>query len=537
MIPNRQLLAGTFAALVCWSHLPGMGFCDEADSSSKPAVITFNEHIAPIIHAKCSGCHRPGQAGPFNLITFEDVAKHALTMDAVIDSNYMPPWKPVNQNVAFARDRRLTESQKSLIKRWIASGKLKGSGPEPALPIDSADWALGPPDMVVKMNGKFNVPAAGPDIYRSFVFPLQLSEDKWIKAIDYRPAAKQSVHHALFFADQQGTARQLDGKDGQPGIEGMGFLGAASQASAPPAGNAPSGLFSGLQLGRPQQDIAQRLAQGLGGYAPGNTPAKLPGDLAMPLPKGSDIVMQTHFHPSGKPEVEQGEIALYFADKKPSRTLIPIQVPAMFGVGEGIRVPAGERNYRVTDTYELPIDVQLISIGAHAHYICREAKMSARLPDGSMVTLLQIDDWDLDWQDRYYFEETLKLPAGSTLTTELVYDNSDDNPENPNVPPVEIRWGRESGDEMGSATVMVIPVDESELSALTQSLRTYFMASITKGDIVDLLMQLDTNRDGGLQKSEAPARMASRFRLLDRNRNDRLEPQELEFLRSLMPSR
>lgn len=172
------------------------------DGKSDQQPVTFSEDIAPIIWDRCAGCHRPGQVGPFSLLTYEQVADRAQTILAVIDAQYMPPWKPINHNLEFANDRRLTKQQIQLLERWVQQGKKKG-GPEQARPQSKFPdkWILGQPDLVVKMKGQFEVPAAGPDIYRSFVFPLDLPEEKWIKAVELRPAARTSVHHALFFVD------------------------------------------------------------------------------------------------------------------------------------------------------------------------------------------------------------------------------------------------------------------------------------------------------------------------------------------------
>ena len=507
---------------------------------SAQELVTFNQHIAKIVHRKCR--HRPGQAGPLSLVTFKEVAKRARTMDAVIDSGYMPPWKPVNDHVEFQNDRRLTSEEKRLLKRWILGGMPRGMGEAPKLPEFPDGWQLGKPDLVVTMaSGKFVVPASGPDIYRSFVFPINLPKDQWIKAIEFRPTAMRSVHHALFFVDEFQNARQMDGKDGKPGISGMAFLG--GRRTIEKKGTSKSRLQALREMMEQMRKVqsvevappaSNALSRGLGAYVPGWTATKLPGDLAMFLPRGSDIVMQTHFHPSGKREAENGKIAIYFAKSPPSKRIVPIQIPAMFGIGVGLKVPAGKSDYRVSESFKVPVDIDLISIGAHAHYICRKAKMTAIRPNGRKSVLLQIDDWDLDWQDRYFFKKPLRIPAGTTLTTELIYDNSSNNPENPNHPPREIRWGRESGDEMGSVTVQVVAAKESERPMLQASLRKYFLRSMTQGNMVDLLMQLDTNRDGGLQKSEAPARMSQRFHLLDQNGDGSLDRRELEFIGRLM---
>jgi hypothetical protein len=247
--------------------------------------------------------------------------------------------------------------------------------------------------------------------------------------------------------------------------------------------------------------------------------------------------MQTHFHPSGRPEVEEGELAIYFAEKEPSRKLVNIQIPAAFGIGVGLKIPAGKKDYTISESFELPAEIRLISVTAHAHYICRHASMTAKLPDGSTKVLLKIDDWDLDWQDRYYFKNLVTLPAGTVLTSKLIYDNSADNPENPNSPPREIRWGRESGDEMGSLSIQAVAVNEEDRQSLETSIGKYMVQSVMQGDIVDLLMQLDTDRDGGLQPAEAPPRMQQRFSLLDRNQDNKLDRNELGLLRRFLPNR
>ena len=518
---------------------------DNVDTNLQKSV-TFNGDIAPIIFDKCTSCHRRGQSGPFSLQTYQDVSKRARTIQAVIDSGYMPPWKPVNHDVQFANDRRLSVEQKEKIKHWIVSGKPEGDGKPPTLPTFPEEWQLGKPDIVLKMAGRFEVPASGPDIYRSFVFPAQFPEDKWVKAIEYRPTATSSVHHAIFFIDQSGGARQLDGSDGKPGIPGMGFLGTSFTKPDNALSSDRSKKRTGFRdvFARIQQlgskslspQFANELNRGLGGYVPGSTPAKLPGDLAMRLPAESDIVLQTHFHPSGRVESEAGKIGIYLADRPPSKQLVPIQVPAVFGVGTGLRVPAGAKDYTIKDSFVVPVDIQLVSIGAHAHYICRNVKMIAREPNGTSRTLLQIDDWDLDWQDRYYFREPITLPAGTVLESQLVYDNSADNPENPYHPPREIRWGRESNDEMASVTLLTVAVDQAKHSILTEGIRTYTISSISQQDIVDLLLQFDANQDDFLQRSETPARLLGRFHLLDRNSDNALSREELGVLRQFLPA-
>ena len=236
--------------------------------------VTFSDHIAKIIYAKCSSCHRPGQAGPFDLLTYDDIAERADTIKAVVDDGYMPPWKNMTDDVSFQHDRRLTRDEFQLIQRWVAAGAPQGNPrTAPPLPKFPTEWQLGRPDVVVEMNGSFDVPASGPDVYRSFVFQLDLPEHKWVKAVEVKSQAKSALHHALFFVDAAKSSRSEDGKDGKPGMSGMGFLGRAAMASA----NARN------------KDASIQPSISLGGYVPGTTPMLLPGDNAMLLSSGKEI--------------------------------------------------------------------------------------------------------------------------------------------------------------------------------------------------------------------------------------------------------
>ena len=491
-------------------------------SGTAGAAVTFNGEIATIVYAKCASCHRPGQSGPFPLLTYEQVKKKSRTIDEAVSDRYMPPWKPVNDNVHYANDRRLSEREIGLFREWVKTGCPEGDpAKKPVPPEFPSDWYLGKPDLVVTMQGEFAVPADGPDIYRSFVFPVGLPADKWVKAVELRPKAKSAVHHALFFIDTEGRARAVDGKDGKAGISGMGFL---------RGGEREGGLGGG---------------RGLGGHVPGAVPSKLPGDLAMHLPAGADVVMQTHFHPSGKAEVEHAELAFYFADKAPSKPLISVQVPPAFGRLAGIDIPAGKSDYTVTDSVILPADVEGITVSGHAHYICKKMKMTATLPDGSQKILLQIDDWDLDWQDGYTFAEPAKLPKNTKIETVLIYDNSSNNPENPNNPPQRIKWGHESGDEMGSITLTVVAAKAEDSEMIEKGIRRQAGARVVGAlatGIKDRQNQLslayhDQNGDGKLVPSEVPEEYQKKiFTDFDKDGNRIIEGPEVPALETWLES-
>ncbi|WP_404309398.1 hypothetical protein [Neorhodopirellula lusitana] len=519
------ILGFTFCAASGWSEEPGIG------------AVMFERDVAPIIRDRCAGCHRPGQSGPFSLLTRNDVILHASTIQAVIDDGYMPPWKPVPTGVTYANDRRLVDDEKALINQWIdqvasLDNELDSTDRQSVQAVRSvvqSDWSLGTPDMVVRMRHPFTVPADGPDLYRSFVMPLALPEDRWIKAMELRPTARGAVHHALFFVDPDGKARARSNRDGQTGFSGMSFL-------------IPSA--SGLDA------IAKNMNRGLGGYVPGATPNRLPGDLARKLPAGSDIVMQTHFHPIGREVIEQAELGIHFAKQPSSQRIIPIQVPALFGIGAGIDIPPGDDHYVVTQTYELPVDVEAIEVGGHAHYVCESMKMSAHRPDGSQMNLLRIDSWDLDWQDQYQFSDRMALPKGTKLQVQIVYDNSDANPANPYSPPRRIQWGRESNDEMGSMVVHVVATSQEDCEILEQHLEQFTLASLRrrinartqmfgrlgrfKPGPQLLLTLFDRNKDGALQATEIPSAYRSNLMdFFDLDLDQTLSPAELKRARQL----
>jgi mono/diheme cytochrome c family protein len=401
------------------------------------AAVTFSEHIAPIMFDKCANCHRPGQVGPFSLLTYNDLRKKAKIIQQVTEQRTMPPWHPAPGHGEFRNERRLSDRQIATIKSWVESGMPEGDAKKlPKLPEFTEGWALGKPDLVVSMDKAYEVPATGRDIYRNFVIPLNLTEDKWVTAIELRPSARKVVHHVLYFLDTTGKARERDGKDGQPGYRGAGF--------------SPG-------------------ARGVGGWAAGRTADHLPLDLALPFPKGSDLILSAHLHPSGKVEHEKTTVGLYFAKKKPERTHVVFQAPPFFGIASGINIPAGKKDFTIRAKHTVPVDIELVTIHGHAHLICESMKAVATLPDGGKKDLLWIPKWDFNWQDSYTYKSPVRLPKGTVIDVELTYNNSADNPANPFNPPQRIRWGEQTTNEMGSIIFGCVAVNESEVAALRRS--------------------------------------------------------------------
>jgi hypothetical protein len=395
--------------------------------------VTFEKDIAPIIYRNCAPCHRPGEAAPFALMSYQDVAKRGKLIAKVTASRFMPPWKAEPGSYAFRDERRLTEQDITAIQEWFKAEMPQGDGPKCEPPKFASGWPLGEPDLVVEMPAAYHVPAEGPDIYRNMAVPLGLVEDKWMTAIDMRPTARAGVHHVLYFADPNGRIHEKAQQGAEPGFSGM----RAGGATIP-----------------------------LGGWAVGAQPHFFPEGLALRIPKGSDLVVQYHFHPTGKPESEKSLIGLYFAKKAPERTLTRIQMPPSYSLFSGLDIPAGEKDFVIRDSYTLPVAIDAVGVGAHAHYLATQMKMTAALPDGGIKTLLYIKDWDFAWQDRYFFKEMAPLPQGTRLEVEIHWDNSAENSRNPSSPPIRVTWGEQTKDEMGSISLMVVPHEEAELSTL-----------------------------------------------------------------------
>jgi mono/diheme cytochrome c family protein len=407
-------------------------------TTASAAAVTFNHDIAPIVYHNCSPCHRPGEAAPFALLSYADVTKKARTISKVTASRLMPPWKAEPASYAYRDERKLTDQQIGLIQAWVRDGMPEGGAADKINPPDfGSGWPLGEPDLIVQMPSAYHVPADGPDIYRNIAVPLGLAENKWVTAIDMRPSARSVVHHVLYFADPSGKIHQRASQGSEPGFTGMRVGG----ASIP-----------------------------LGGWALGAQPHFYPEGLALEVPKGSDFVVQYHFHPTGKSEAEKSLLGFYFAKKPPERSLTRIQMPPSYSLFSGLDIPAGQKDFVIRDSYTLPVPVDGVAVSVHAHYIGKQMKMTATFPNGDTKTLLVIKDWDFAWQDRYFFKDLVALPGGTRLDAEIHWDNSAENPRNPSSPPVRVTWGEESKDEMGSISLIAVTHEEKDLPTLTQDL-------------------------------------------------------------------
>ena len=432
---------------------------DRAVASAPP---TWASDVAPIIHRNCASCHRPGQVAPFSLLSYNDVKSRAQAIVDVTGRRYMPPWPPAQAEgfLALRDERRLKPAEISTLKAWVAADMPVGDVSRiPAPPIYPVGWKLGVPDLILSLPAPVVVPADGPDIYRNLTLSLDLPIDRAITAIDYQPSARPVVHHALFFVEPSDV--QVSDTDLLPGL-GRALLLGAGQGSATRITSADDAWG------------------GLGGWVPGTTARFFPEGVAQRLPSHSNIVMQLHLHPSGTEEREDGKVALYFARGAVTRSLTGIQVPPAFGYAAGIDIPAGDKRFVIKDSFTLPVDVEAHGARGHAHYLGREMRMTATLPNKSTRGLLRIDDWDFAWQDSYFFKSPVRLPKGTRIDVEIAYDNSGENPRNPNSPPARVRWGRGSHDEMGSMTLLVVAPSTDAARQLRAAQALHFREQLAK---------------------------------------------------------
>jgi mono/diheme cytochrome c family protein len=443
IVTSSRQPTGLVSAVIVFGALLILPFATRAEAGSP---VTFNEQIAPIIYQNCSMCHRPGEAAPFSLLSYHDVVRKAKTIAKATGTGAMPPWKAEPASYEYRDERRLTPEQIALIQAWVAQGTPEGDpSDKPEPPKFTSGWRLGEPDLLVEMPAAYHVPADGPDIYRNIAVPLGIKEDKWVTAIDLHPTARAAVHHTLYFADDKGLLHKHAQEGSEPGFSGMRAGGASI---------------------------------GLGGWAVGRQPQFFPDGLALNVPKGSDLVVQYHFHPTGKPEAEKSLIGLYFAKQAPHRMLMGIPMPPCFSLFSDLDISAGDKDFVICDSYTLPVAVDAVGVIAHAHYLATKLNMKAILPNGDVKTLLAIKDWDFAWQDQYFFKDYVPLPTGTKLDVDIHWDNSADNPHNPSIPPIHVRWGEETKDEMGGISLIVVAHDEANSPSLKAAIvaRTRAMA-------------------------------------------------------------
>jgi Flp pilus assembly protein TadD len=400
-------------------------------SQPASAQTTWSNHIARLLYNNCTTCHHAGGAGPFSLLTYEDARRWAPQIRSVTESHFMPPWLPEPGYGNFADTRRLSNEDLVLITRWVATGMAKGDpAAAPVAPTYSSTWTLGKPDLILTVEQPYTLAAGGEDVFRNFILPYPLKQTHYIRAMEILPTVPRIVHHANILIDRTAEYRRQRPLDWQQGVPGMDLVVDAGKSFD------PDGHFL---FWKPDTPVLVE-----------------PPGMPWRLDPGNDLILNMHLKPSGKTETVQAQIGLYFSDNPPSQLPMLLQLDR----DDALNIPAGQSRFIVEDEMTLPVDVQLLGIYPHAHYLGKEMQCWAILPDQKKQWLIWIRNWDIDRQSVYSYKQPITLPRGTVLHMRYTYDNSSANPHNPRNPPVRVRAGNRSEDEMAHLWLQVLPINE-----------------------------------------------------------------------------
>lgn len=369
----------------------GLLMSSSAFGADVPGKPTYTRDVAPILFKNCVTCHRPGDIGPMSLMTYDEVRPWAKSISKAVDNRVMPPWHADPEHGTFKNDRSLTDTEVETIVKWAKKGAKKGVDSDmPVAPVFGEDgWRLGEPDLVVQFK-QIDLAGGGPDQFFDLVAKTDLTEDKWITAIEILPSNRKVAHHVIVWQGQD---------DG-----GQGWIGA---------------------------------------WAAGTDPMVFPEKSGRLLKAGANIVGDMHYHPAETPESDSTRVGLHFAeDSEIEKELVNLWVQ-----NASFEIPAGAENHPARATYTFAQDSHITALLPHLHYRGKDFKYTARFPDGTKQTLLEVNDYDFNWQTTYTLEEPLAVPKGTRIDCVAHWDNSTNNPDNPD-PTKSVRFGNESYDEM-----------------------------------------------------------------------------------------
>jgi thiol-disulfide isomerase/thioredoxin len=393
----NDLLAGK-QPVTAATTAPG---CDIAlDSLAAPTPLTYHARVERIVQNNCVECHRAGGVAPFELTTYEQVVAHRGMIRKVVDRGTMPPWFAAppekGHDTLWANDRSLPEADKTDLLAWLAGDLKKGDPADAPLPRSFATgWAIGKPDAVFELPKPIAVKAQGTMPYQNVTVPTDFDDDRWVRAVEVQPTAREVVHHVLVFAVPKGMPRVVG--------EGQGFFAV---------------------------------------YVPGNNTLIYPDGYAKKLPKGASLHFQIHYTPNGTATTDRTRIGLVFAAGPPRHE---VRVAGL--VNARFSIPPGAEDHKIEARLPVPFDARVLAFFPHAHLRGKAARYEVRVPDGTTKTLLDVPHYDFNWQLTYRYAEPAAVPRGSSLVYTAWYDNSDKNPANPD-PKRTVRWGPQTFDEM-----------------------------------------------------------------------------------------
>ena len=400
------------------------------------AEVNYSEHISPIIYNNCTECHREGEIGAFLPLTnYEDVYNNRnwISYAISVDEDYrhgdpiMPPWPPDSDFSSLVGERALTEDEINLFHQWIEEDALQGDpNLEASIPNFPEGSAIGEPDIILEMEESIQIQGNYQDYYRCFIFDMNSEQDIHYSAIEVRPGNNEAVHHTVIVAVPPGSADFLDDQDDEYGYECFGGF----------------GVFVMTDL--------------LGGYAPGTKPNQWPTGLAQLIPAGWDLLVQMHYAPVLEEMEDQTQINIFLAEGEVDRIIESFTM-----IDVGIELPP----YQITEVYNsiyVPYDISVVSFFPHSHLIGNSWEVFATTALNDTIPFVRINNWDFDWQNYYYPEYMLHIPQGSTIHAIATYDNTSNNPDNPNSPPQYVFWGDGTTDEMFFLPILYVHYEEGD---------------------------------------------------------------------------
>lgn len=470
----------------CAIELPAAAAGASAAAPRQPAPVTYARHISRIMQNNCIECHRTGGVAPFSLETYEAVSRRATMIRTVTQEGIMPPWfaaRPADtggtgQHSPWANDRSLSQADKDSIVAWIAADKPRGDEKDLPLPrtFAQSEWTIGAPDAVFQIPEPISVKAEGTMPYQQVLVPTRLSQDKWVRAMQIIPTDKSVVHHVLVFVLPEAALTD-------PALRRQAALGESR------------GYWAA--------------------YVPGNDSIVFPDGMAKRLPKGAVLLFQIHYTPNGKATKDQIKIGVVYSQQAPEHIVRTAAVADL-----RIQIPPGASNHQETASVRLPADARLLSFMPHMHVRGKAYRYELQRPGASeRQVILDIPRYDFNWQLRYTLREPLEAPAGSTLIGTARYDNSAQNPANPD-PSKTVRWGPQTFDEMmlGYVEYYLVNEDPEHPEELPPGSTPGGRRAAGEGLSFDRLLALyDTNKDGKIEKKEVPPALHRQFDRLDRN--------------------
>jgi peroxiredoxin/mono/diheme cytochrome c family protein len=369
----------------------------EKDAAVDVGQVTYSANVAPIVQAQCQSCHRPGQSGPFSLLTYDDARKWSASIKEVVDERRMPPWHADPRYGHFENERILSAKDRATLLAWVDQGAPLGDpSAMPAPRTFPEGWMIGTPDVVFEVPDYYVVAAQGVLPYQHFKVPTNFKEDRWIQAVEARPGEKSVVHHIIVYVD--------DHKQGE---------------------------------GRRNERLMH-----LVGFAPGDLPSIYPAGTAKLIPAGSDLIFQIHYTPMGHVKSDKSSVAFVFAKEPPAHKAVTLGISQ-----QKFAIPPGNDNYAVSSTFTFPTDAHLLNLMPHMHLRGKDFKYTATYPDGSTEILLSVPAYDFGWQSMYRLTEPKSMPKGTRIDCAAHFDNSAKNTANPD-PTKTVRWGEQTFEEM-----------------------------------------------------------------------------------------